>query len=289
MPENTSDIQDEDFNGARQGCVSFLDNTLKMLELDSVNKITRPHLLKKMKKDEMAEFLWDALGCLDDLVDCTTDFRSATTSVKCQLIESQQTVIKLQSELLATKDEQLNSLKVTVKESVEDTMKAGFISYSSVVQNNHAQSRAINPEALKTVVQNVVQDEDRSKNVMIFGLPEVPDEELNSTIRELFQAIGEKPRVEACRLGRSKSDKTVQPIKATFASSTVVDHILSKTKKLKQVEKFKSVYVSPDRSLEQRIKQRELIKDLRSRSIADPDNKYFIKGGTICSVAKSRT
>ena len=290
MPENTSDIQDEDFNGARQGCVSFLDNTLKMLELDSVNKITRPHLLKKMKKDKMAQFLWDALGCLDDLVDCTTDFRSATTSVKSQLIESQQTVIKLQSELLATKDEQLNSLKVTVKESlVEDTMKAGFISYSSVVQNNHAQSRAINPEALKTVVQNVVQDEDRSKNVMIFGLPEVPDEELNSAVRELFQAIGEKPRVEACRLGRSKSDKTVRPIKATFASSTVVDHILSKTKKLKQVEKLRSVYVSPDRSLEQRIKQRELIKDLRSRSIADPDNRYFIKGGTICSVAKSRT
>ena len=59
MPENTSDIQDEDFNGPRQGCVSFLDNTLKMLELDSVNNITRPHLLKKMKKDEMAQLLWD--------------------------------------------------------------------------------------------------------------------------------------------------------------------------------------------------------------------------------------
>ena len=80
-------------------------------------------------------------------------------------------------------------------------------------------------------------------------------------------------------------------IKVTFASlQTVVDHILSKTKKLiKQVEKFKSVYVSPDRSLEQRIRQRELIKDLRSRSIADPDNKYFIKGGTICTISKNKS
>ena len=52
-----------------------------------------------------------------------------------------------------------------------------------------------------------------------------------------------------------------------------------------------SVYVSPDRSLEleQRIKQRELIKDLRSRSIADPDNKYFIKGGTICTISKNKS
>ena len=50
-----------------------------------------------------------------------------------------------------------------------------------------------------------------------------------------------------------------------------------------------SVYVSPDRSLEQKIKKRELIKDLRSRSIADPDNKYFIREGTICSVTKSKT
>ena len=35
-----------------------------------------------------------------------------------------QTVIKLQSELLATKDEHLSLLKVTVNESVKDTMIA---------------------------------------------------------------------------------------------------------------------------------------------------------------------
>ena len=106
---------------------------------------------------------------------------------------------------------------------------------------------------MKTVVQNVVQDEHRCKNVMIFGsgLPEVPDEELNLRVGEIFQAIEERPRGEACRCGRFKSDKHVQPIKATFVSSKVVDHILSKTKKLKHVEKFKSGNVSSDRSLEQ--------------------------------------
>ena len=55
MSENVSDIQDEDFNAARQGCFSILDNTLKMLELDCTNKMTRSHLLKKMKKGGMAQ------------------------------------------------------------------------------------------------------------------------------------------------------------------------------------------------------------------------------------------
>ena len=68
-------------------------------------------------------------------------------------MESQQTVIKPQSELLATKDEQLNLLKLTVKDSVEDKMTAEFISlHSSVVQNNPAQAKGVNLEALKTVL-----------------------------------------------------------------------------------------------------------------------------------------
>jgi hypothetical protein len=44
------------------------------------------------------------------------------------------------------------------------------------------------------------------------------------------------------------------------------------------VEKFKSVFVSPDRSIEQRINQRELINDMRKRKQDAPDKRHFISG-----------
>ena len=43
-------------------------------------------------------------------------------------------------------------------------------------------------------------------NIDIFGMTEIHNEELNLTKGEDFQAIGEKPRFEACRLGCSDSD-----------------------------------------------------------------------------------
>ena len=71
-------------------------------------------------------------------------------------------------------------------------MKAELRSYSSVVQNS-CKEKSVSQAALKNVLQDVVKDEDRSKNVIIFGLEEENDEELNFKVIELFQSMGEKP------------------------------------------------------------------------------------------------
>ena len=56
-----------------------------------------------------------------------------------------------------------------------------------------------------------------------------------------------------------KSNKSFRPVKVTAASSTVVTQIIAKSENLWQSEKFQSVLIIPDRSPEQRIKQRELV------------------------------
>ena len=96
-------------------------------------------------------------------------------------------------------------------------------------------------EELKKAVKTVVQEEDRSRNVTIFNLPDQENEDINSVVAIVFEAIGEKPRVEACRLGKRKSNKSMRTVKVTVANSTVVSQILSNARNLRKVSNLKSV------------------------------------------------
>lgn len=142
-------------------------------------------------------------------------------------------------------------------------------------------------EELKKAVKTVVQEEeDRSRNVMIFNLPDQENEDINSVVAGVFEAIGEKPRVKACRLGKRKSNKSMRTVKVTVANSTVVSQILSNARNLRKVSNLKSVFVCPDRSTEQRAKQKLLVTDLKRLAKEQTDMKHFIRNGEILSVEK---
>ena len=95
------------------------------------------------------------------------DLRTANDLLKTELLESQSTVIKIQREQWKCNREQFQSLQTTVKSTVQETMK----SYSSALTEKSTPA-IISPEILKKVVQAVVEEEDRSKNIMLFGLKE---------------------------------------------------------------------------------------------------------------------
>ena len=141
-------------------------------------------------------------------------------------------------------------------------------------------------EELKKAVKTVVQEEDRSRNVTIFNLPDQENEDINSVVAIVFEAIGEKPRVEACRLGKRKSNKSMRTVKVTVANSTVVSQILSKARNLRKVSNLKSVFVFPNRSTEQRAKQKLLVTDLKILAKEQTYMKHFIRNGEILSVEK---
>ena len=128
--------------------------------------------------------------------------------------------------------------------------------------------------------------QDRRRNVTIFNLPDQENEDINSVVAIVFEAIGEKQRVEACRLGKRKSNKSMRTVKVTVANSTVVSQILSKARNLRKVSNLKSVFVFPNRSTEQRAKQKLLVTDLKILAKEQTYMKHFIRNGEILSVEK---
>ena len=203
------------------------------------------------------------------------------SSLKCKLISCQEQNISLREELAECKAEQIEVLKTTVTDSV----KAEFKSYSSVVQQSPPSEPTMSSSTLQSVVKRVVEEEDRSRNLVIFGLAEAEGEKITERVGEVFEALGVKPRVEACRIGKKKSssEKACRPVKVTVSSSLMVVQILSNARKLRQSENFKAVFVTPDRSMEQREIHRNLVKELKEKSELNPSKRFYIKGDKVCS------
>ena len=140
---------------------------------------------------------------------------------------------------------------------------------------------------LKTVVKNVVEEEDRSKNFLIFGLPEDPKEQISSKVNEVLQELGENTKVEAFRIGLKAKKQTPRPVKVSVSNTIVVTKILSRARKLRDSQRFKMVFISPDRTPDQRAAHRELVERLKLKKTEEPQMRHYIRGGQICSVEKT--
>ena len=286
--------RDQDLDDLIQDSVLLLQTAKDDIGVPELSmKKVAPNRFMQLNKDKLCALLCNSLNRLEDFTSVTsTDFRVAVDCVKHEVMESQKTIIKLQSELLDCKNTQLVSLQSSVKTSVGESVKAEFESYSAALQSTSvpaAVSEPVSSDTIKQVVQTVYQEEDRSKNLIIFGLPEQQNEDLSELVNEVFQEIGVKPRVESCRVGRRRSGNTIRPVQVTAASSTTVTQILSKSRKLRSSTKFKTVFINPDRSLEQRAKQRELVNNVKKLKTEQPAKIHFIRNATIISIDKAKT
>ena len=59
------------------------------------------------------------------------------------------------------------------------------------------------------------------------------------------------------------------------------DRILACKIRLKDSDKHKTVYISPDRSPEERDERRKLVAELKERKAADPEKTFGIRGGKV--------
>ena len=87
----------------------------------------------------------------------------------------------------------------TVDTSLVDMVKKELQSYSSAVQKTPQNEQVFSSEALTRVVRSVVEEEDRSRNV-IFGLNEEDDEKLNERVAEVFESIGQHRKLRHAEL-----------------------------------------------------------------------------------------
>ena len=229
-------------------------------------------------KKEMASFLFKVVNCSLDCIKLLKagclEVDGLKTEARCALKE----LSDVQSELLTSKREQIESLQI----GIQRTLKTELKSYSEAVKKSGGECMTL--KNIKTAVKDVV--EDRSRNVMIFGLEETVGENLHDNVRDVFESIKEKPFFKAERIGKNRGEDFDRPVKVVLDSPAVVSDLLSKSKDLKH-SVFDRVFLKPDRTLEQRRKHRELVAELKQSARDSPDKHFFIKNGEVCHQDKA--
>ena len=225
-------------------------------------------------KKDISSFLFKIVNCS---LDCIKLLKSGCLEVDGLKLEAKSAfkeLAEVQSELLTNKREQIETLQTGIK----TTLKTELRSYSEAVKKSNGESMTL--KKIRTAVQDVV--EDRSKNVMLFGLEETTGENLQANVEEVFTTLHEKPVFKAERIGKiNDKENQNRPVKVVLENTHAVSDLLRKSKELKQ-SAFDHVYLKPDRTIEQRIKHKKLVDELK-QSVRDmPDKHHFIKNGEVC-------
>ena len=277
-PEYLDDLSDE--------TEEWIQDVRKLSKCQDIEEISDEQFNKSgITKLKLAELLGRVVSLVDKQRVMVRDLRTANDLLKTDLLESKSTVLKIQSDQLKCNYEQFRSLQTSVKSTVQNKMQSEMKSYSSVLAEKPTPS-IISPEALKRVVQAVVEEEDRSKNIMLFGLKEDKNETLSDKVDEVFVSVGEKPSFVATRIGKKSADKT-RPVKITLTSNGLVNQILYKSKRLRTVEALKSVFMSPDMSPDERARHKQLVMDLKLKISDQPERRHYIRQGQIVTVDKT--
>ena len=257
---------------------SVLHSLYKKIGRKDHVELTEELLEKQLRtKKELASFLFQIVNCW---LDCIKLLKSGCLEVDALKSESKSAVKELaevQSELLQSKREQIEYFQ----NGVQTTIKTELKSYSEAVKKSN--NEQVTLKKIKTVVKDIV--EDRSRNIMMFGLEETERANLDYKVRDIFEELKEKPLFRAERVGRKTSEDSDRPVKVSMDSSIIVSDILKKSKDLKR-SVFSHVYLKPDRTLEQRLKHREIVAELKKSIQEAPEKHHFIKNGEVCHQEK---
>jgi len=161
-------------------------------------------------------------------------------------------------------------------------------SYSAVFSKSPAQSANTSPSLkdIRSVVQSTLMEDERKRNLILFGVEENVSVELKSSVAEVLEEIDHKPViVSASRLGQPGSKP--RPVKVVCESSDTVHSILKASSRLKLSDQFSNVYITSDKSPEQRLERRKLVSELKDMRAKGSDNtRYYIKGWKVNSEPK---
>ena len=237
----------------------------------------------------MASWLQKSVEIMTSQASLLCSYKDIVETMKTEAIADKNKVMTVQEKLLEMKDQQLDNLKSAVQSTVQVSVEKEMKQYSQVLTQNST-GNGVSHDVLKSVVKTALKEEDRSKNLVVFGLVEEEKEQLEDIVGELLSNLGEKPRMSVNRIGAKSSEsrsKTVcRPVKVTLTNSNVAHQILLKAKNLKYLPKYKSVYICPDRSKEERAARRALVNELKEANVNQPGMTHFIRNGKVHGVEK---
>ena len=130
---------------------------------------------------------------------------------------------------------------------------------------------ALAPKKIQAAVMKVADTNERSKNVIVYGLEENDGEQLEKKVEEVLIEIDEKPLIEQCVRVGTKKDGSKRPVKCSLKSTLHVQRILNNARKLRTKDGFSSIYISPDRTLDERRAYKKLVEEMKLRRSKEPD------------------
>ena len=237
--------------------------------IQSVEKLTHAALMK-LGKDALATLVEDLAKSLTTNIDLCKSAAGTLENLKTELIEVQK--------------EQLQSVKNTVKTEMQ--------SWSDIVKKNCSSAPTL--KNMKKVVVSAVQDDARSRNFIIHGVPEdyseYPGDVADEVLDDMWQHKNHPDVVAANFIGaRKREDGRPRPIKVTFHSNESVKLVLAKAHNLKKstVKTYHTWFISPDRNFEEQAAHQKLVAKLKDNIKADSTKFHYIKDGKVLSVDKS--
>ena len=176
--------------------------------------------------------------------------------------------------------------------SYADVLESKKSQVSTLLDNKAGKdTSATSVKTIKSAIRNELREhksrEDRSRNVIIFGLEEKEDDELVNRLGCIFNTIEEVSECDmlsvehAERIGE-KGEK-VRPIRVAMSDKQMAYNATKNSKVLRGTEKYKNVYLSVDRTPEQQGAHKELITRLKQSMKNHPDKYWYIRNGNICS------
>ena len=233
---------------------------------------------RKVTKNTLAEWLETVCRILDafatPVLNSAVAMESELGTLKNERIADQKKIIELQEKIIEKKDLELDTVKNEMKTTVQSEMK----SYSSVLKTTCSQALA--PRRVQAALKTAAAEEDRSKSLIIYGVEEKKEEKLEDTVLDILAHLDEKPRiVSCCRSGKDNvggEGVTRKPIRVNLSGTDHVRQILQKKRKLRSVEGCTTVYLSPDKSTEQRVNHKKLVDEMKKKRLSEPDKHHFI-------------
>ena len=259
-------------------------------DMFNVLKISNPHHIQKCYLDKPSITKAMLIGWLETVCyildsSCVPLLKNAVPIVdrigKLQedKIDDQARILELQRDLIVRRDKELEAVKTTVQTEMKG--------YNTVVAKNC--TAALAPKKIEAAVRKVSDKEDRSRNVIIYGVEDEENEKLKQKVETILEEIGEKPVLKDFgRVGVKRSDvKTPRPIKFTLSNSDHVNQVLRSARQLHSKEGYRSVYICPDRTVEERRAHKKLMELLKEKRKAEPNRTHIIRNNRVVSFEPS--
>ena len=206
----------------------------------------------------------------------TTD---STLKLMEELADAQRKIISLQEQVIQLKDEIRSAESSAVTKTVQRDLK----NYSAVLAQNCAVSMA--PRKIQHAVRKATSSpevEDRSCNLMIFGLPEESGKKkVEDSVKGVMDSLNERPVISKCSRVGAAADGKVRPVVVSLHSRETLISLLRKARELKTTTAYSKVFLEPDRTLEQRVERKRTLKTLSELRKSHPEGRYVIRGGVI--------